>query len=97
VKLVDVVDDGAGGFEWMLANPIPLTERIEIPGRLGLFDVTDKLPASALAMIEAHPPMRAVKRHRQVKSDEQIIREYRQAYERHHGNTAANHAIAEAG
>jgi hypothetical protein len=50
VKLVDVVDDGAGGFEWMLANPIPLTERIEIPGRLGLFDVTDKLPASALAM-----------------------------------------------
>jgi hypothetical protein len=50
VKLVDCVQAGHKDYEWMLESPVPLKERVDIPGRLGIFDVTDQLPASVLAL-----------------------------------------------
>jgi hypothetical protein len=38
VRLVDVVGQ-EGDYRWLLSDPIPLTERWIIPGRLGLFTV----------------------------------------------------------
>ncbi len=49
VTLADCVNTG-GEYEWVLADPVPLPagRPIVIPGRLGLFDVTDLIPAWAL-------------------------------------------------
>jgi hypothetical protein len=41
VRLVDCVQIDEKDFEWHLADPTPIVERVEIPGRLGLFDVSD--------------------------------------------------------
>jgi hypothetical protein len=45
VRLANCVQAAKKDFEWELSNPIALKERVEIPGWLGLFDVTDLLPA----------------------------------------------------
>jgi hypothetical protein len=44
IPLKDCVEVGSKDYEWMLGTPVPVKERVEIPGRLGLFDVTDKIP-----------------------------------------------------
>lgn len=70
VRITDCVEVGPKEFEWMLADPIPLTNRVELPGRLGLFDVSDQMPAQAMAVLTmmdkapqaAAPPKRTAKR-----------------------------------
>ncbi len=49
VTLADCIQTG-GDVEWVLADPVPLPadRPLLIPGRLGLFDVTDLVPAWAL-------------------------------------------------
>ena len=49
VRLVDCVEAGHRDYEWHLSGPRPLAQRVELPGRLGLFDVTGHLPASVMA------------------------------------------------
>ena len=57
VRLVDCVEVGHKDFKWKLADPRPLSRRSpwEIPGRLGLFDVTGQLPAVVLALAVDRP------------------------------------------
>ena len=43
VRLTDCVEVGHKDYEWLLADPVPLAVRVEVPGRLGLFDVTELL------------------------------------------------------
>ena len=43
VRLTDCVQNGYKDYDWLLADPHPLAVRVEVPGRLGLFDVTDLL------------------------------------------------------
>jgi hypothetical protein len=50
VHLDDCIEAGPKDYEWHLSRPRPIAERIEIPGRLGLFEVSHLLPASVLAM-----------------------------------------------
>jgi len=50
VKLVDI-EGCEGDYEWMLADPIALKQRIEIPGRLGLYDCLSFIPRDLLKRI----------------------------------------------
>ncbi len=78
VKLTDCVQMGHKDFEWHLADPrqLPAARPILVPGRLGLFDVTDRLgpvaaalPAS-VAPTGARTPTRRVREiHRFLRSD----------------------------
>lgn len=58
VKLVDITGC-EGDFKWHLESPMPITERIEIPGKLGIYDCAQYLPANLLKRIE---PARAPER-----------------------------------
>ena len=62
VRLTDCVEAGHRDHEWLLADPRPLTERVELPGRLGLYDMTGQLPASVLALTSPRPATRPVRR-----------------------------------
>jgi hypothetical protein len=50
VNLVDIQGE-EGNYEWMLENPIPLSQRVLIPGRLGIFDCVQYLPPELLKLI----------------------------------------------
>ena len=53
VPLKDCVEIGVKDYEWMLGKPVVPNERIEIPGRLGLFDVTEKIPDTLKSQLDA--------------------------------------------
>lgn len=88
VRLVDCREVGDKNFEWDLSNQCPLKYRLEIPGRLGLFDVTDLVPLESrlsMAAIDIAKPIVAAKKRRSKRraaapSDEEIIAEYTQAW-----------------
>lgn len=50
VRLVDV-EGSEGDYEWILADPIPLKQRVVIPGRLGLYDCLSFIPRDLLELI----------------------------------------------
>ena len=51
VKLVDCTGR-EGDYEWHLTSAIPLKQRWEVPGRLGLFDVTARVPPSVRKLLK---------------------------------------------
>jgi hypothetical protein len=52
VQLTNCVQAAAKDFEWELSGPISLRERVDLPGRLGLYDVTDQLPGWVLGKLQ---------------------------------------------
>ena len=49
VRLTDCVEAGHRDYEWLLAGPMPMARRVEVPGRLGLFELTGQLAADVWA------------------------------------------------
>jgi ASCH domain-containing protein len=53
VRIIDCVENGRRDFHWKLANPIPIKQRVEIFGQLGLFDVPRRLPAAVRVLAKS--------------------------------------------
>ena len=65
VRLVDCVQAGHRDYEWVLTGPAALDRRVEVPGRLGLFelpaDLAGQVWAAAGPVVPA-PPVPTVPR-----------------------------------